>query len=400
MVVTPGPAQPPPKVAKGVGPDSDNDGLTDPDEAVFATDPHNPDTDGDGMLDGDEVKLGTDPTKPDAACVEQQPAPMQSRPGRPVDIIFIIDNSTSMAGRIRAVEDNINLNFARIIGASGLDYRIIMLSLYGQGELAICVRAPLGAAADCARPPSATDRFFPYSVQIGSHDALSQALATFGRSDPAGLAPAGWSQWLRLQASKEFVVITDDDPDMTADDFDAALLALSAQFGGGSDRNYVFHSIVGLAENMPADAPWLPGDPLVHDMCLTGAQHPGLRYQELSRQTQGLRFPICQDESFDSMFLEIAGGLLARAGYGCSYPMPVAPAGQQADPKRLAVELTAQAGPRVHLPQVRAAGACQGDGFFASGSAIELCPATCRDVRTDATLSVIELATCIGATVE
>ncbi len=41
--------------------DSDNDGLTDEEEAQYGTDPDNPDTDGDGYLDGEEVRNGYDP---------------------------------------------------------------------------------------------------------------------------------------------------------------------------------------------------------------------------------------------------------------------------------------------------------------------------------------------------
>jgi len=44
--------------------DSDQDGLTDQEEAVYGTDPHNPDTDGDGYTDGAEVKSGYDPLIP------------------------------------------------------------------------------------------------------------------------------------------------------------------------------------------------------------------------------------------------------------------------------------------------------------------------------------------------
>lgn len=43
-------------------PDSDADGLSDGDEALFQTDPMNPDSDGDGLLDGFEVNNGFDPT--------------------------------------------------------------------------------------------------------------------------------------------------------------------------------------------------------------------------------------------------------------------------------------------------------------------------------------------------
>ncbi len=41
--------------------DSDDDGLTDAEEAQYGTDANNPDSDGDGYLDGDEVKNGYNP---------------------------------------------------------------------------------------------------------------------------------------------------------------------------------------------------------------------------------------------------------------------------------------------------------------------------------------------------
>lgn len=44
--------------------DSDQDGLTDQEEKMLGTDPHNPDTDGDGYLDGKEVASGYNPLKP------------------------------------------------------------------------------------------------------------------------------------------------------------------------------------------------------------------------------------------------------------------------------------------------------------------------------------------------
>lgn len=45
--------------------DSDNDGLTDPDEYTHQTDINNPDTDGDGYGDAEEVANGSDPLNPD-----------------------------------------------------------------------------------------------------------------------------------------------------------------------------------------------------------------------------------------------------------------------------------------------------------------------------------------------
>ena len=47
------------------GPDSDDDGLTDEQEAKLGTDPNQEDTDGDGISDGEEVENATDPLKDD-----------------------------------------------------------------------------------------------------------------------------------------------------------------------------------------------------------------------------------------------------------------------------------------------------------------------------------------------
>ena len=55
--------------------DTDTDGLTDPEEILYGTDPGNPDTDGDGVNDGDEVAAGTDPTAPDVSDVDGDGVP-------------------------------------------------------------------------------------------------------------------------------------------------------------------------------------------------------------------------------------------------------------------------------------------------------------------------------------
>ena len=54
-----------PLVVKDATADSDNDGLTDKEEAEKGTNPNEADTDGDGVNDGDEVKAGTNPTVKD-----------------------------------------------------------------------------------------------------------------------------------------------------------------------------------------------------------------------------------------------------------------------------------------------------------------------------------------------
>ena len=121
---------------------------------------------------------------------------------------------------------------------------------------------PLGAGNCSAACPVNTNRFFHYDVEIGSHDPLSKIVDTYNAPDGCGLAPGGWSQWLRPGATRYFIVITDDGPmskpgkinpnTWTAEHFEAQLFALSpARFGDASERAYTFHSIVGLAENNP-----------------------------------------------------------------------------------------------------------------------------------------------------
>ncbi len=50
-----------------VFPDDDEDGLTNPEEVLYGTNPNDPDSDDDGTNDGDEVDNGTNPAVPDVA---------------------------------------------------------------------------------------------------------------------------------------------------------------------------------------------------------------------------------------------------------------------------------------------------------------------------------------------
>lgn len=373
-------------------PDSDGDGLSDGEELTLGTDPLNPDSDGDDQLDGSEVITGSDPTTADEACgLDRYTANLEEKP---VDIIFVIDNSGSMTLEIEGVQNNVNVNFADIIRASGLDFRVILISAHGDSDdQNVCIAEPLSGTTCMPIPnqPVNTANFFHYDEGIGSRNSFSKIIETYDQPDPHGFAPNGWSQWLREEAFKVFIEITDDAPsDYTADEFEQALFALQPpHFGGPGERNYLWHSIIGLAEN-PAGGAWAPADDIVTDECPTGVR-PAEEYQKLSIVTGGLRYPVCDVASYDAVFNEVATGIIEQSRIGCELALPEAPEGFVIDTASMVLEWTpTPMGTTEQVPGVDAA-ACATRGFYVQQNQIVLCPDFCTEVAasTEGKLSIL-----------
>ncbi len=344
----------------------------------------------------------------------------------PVDIIFVIDNSGSMTESIGGVQKNINESFAKIIEASGIDYRVIMLARHGKhtSNQSICIEAPLSGIAQggCGTPPQAPvnnpPKFFHYSQEIGSHDGLCQMLRTYTLPDEHNLAPNGWKAWLRPDAFKLVVVVTDDSvscslngtnytdgstslskADAVAKTFDADLLALDpAQFGTAMKRNYRLYSIVALADKDPKNpaTPWPPTDPLIVQKCGSNP-NPGLGYQALSILTEGLRFPLCSLNNYNSIFQELAKGVISGAGLSCNFPIPAPPPGEQIDRDTIVVAFTAGDGSGTqNFTQVMSEAECAPGKFFLAADQIQLCKDTCDTVGKDKDGKIKVLFGCIG----
>lgn len=347
---------------------------------------------------------------PDSACgsVRAQATLVKA----PVDVIFVIDNSGSMQDEILAVQSNINTNFANIIQTSGIDYRIIMISRHGNAnpDESICVQAPLASNASCSplpAQPGNTARFYHYSVEIDSHNSFSKIISTYNTADEFNLAPNGWKAWLRPNAYKTFVEITDDEnttaPQDTAAKFETALFALDTvnkPFGTAAKRNYIFHAIVGLVENNPVTAAWLPTDPLKTTVC-TGngdtVSATGQEHQKLARTTGGLRFPICQYTKFDTVFQTVAAGVVSGAQIACDFNVPAPP------PMKEYILSTAQleyfpgdGSPSKILTQVANQGACSADSFYIQNNHVYLCGTTCTEVQASQGARIEFLLDCVN----
>ncbi|MGQ0506250.1 MAG: hypothetical protein ACT4TC_13140 [Myxococcaceae bacterium] len=323
---------------------------------------------------------------------------------KPVDIVMIVDNSDSMGEEIDAVKKNINTSFADILAKSGLDYQVILLSRHGSftsaNSIWICITKPLSGADTCdanspnypPEPVFVPNQFYHYSWDIGSNDSLSIAINNW--AVPVKIAP-GWGQWLRKDAVKHFIEISDDNSTTirTAAAFDAALLALSPeQFGTAQNRNYIFHSIVGTAPNLVADQAYQPTEAVVTQKCAT-AENPGLVYQDLSKLTGGLRYPVCNVASYDAVFKQVAQGVVDSAQVACEFSVPTPPDGRTI--AGVWINYTKGGGNAVTtFDQVKDASGCRANSFYNDGTKLRLCADTCTTVKADAAAKLNIAFTC------
>lgn len=308
---------------------------------------------------------------------------------KPVDIVMVIDNSGSMTQEAVAVEENINQNFAEILNNSGLDYRVILLARHGSasGSQSVCIKAPLSGTSCDPIPsqPANTERFFQYDTEIGSTDGLSKFLSTYGSTDTHGFAQGGWKTWLREGSFKTILMITDDESSITAESFESQLFALSpaGTFGDELKREYIFHSIIGIRANDPVTSPWLPTDPAQNEMCSSAAK-AGIRYEDLSLRTGGLRFPVCETSSYNAVFQAAAQSVIENAVLSCEFDAPMPTDGTKFQDAY--VEYTPGDGSTVeYLRNVSDAANCSPNHFTSdlNTGRITLCPEACTRLKSD-----------------
>lgn len=358
------------------------------------------DDDGPGTLLGDEAA----PSAPDGELCAVQRIPLREVP-RPIDVILVLDNSVSMALELDAVERSINRNFASVLEARGVDYRVILLSRHRTAErasddaarTAICITQPLSALERCPAPrPGQTDRFHHYSIDIDSTDSLSRIIDTLGAPDPSyGVTEVGWREWLREGSRKVFLEVSDDDSLDNGRDFTRRLMSRAPEhFGTDVDRpEFVFHSIVGVAEREPAGTAYAPEEPIVRERCAKNGRpvaSSGPEYQALSRVTGGLRYPLCALDDYAAIFEGIARDGVRLSGLACSLPLPPAPAGKILDTRRIELSSATSGEGGAPLERVESPSDCSANAFYVDGNQIELCPGLCdalADAR-DTTVSV------------
>jgi von Willebrand factor type A domain len=339
-------------------------------------DPNGPPLEGEGGVVSPDASTPADAAPPTCAATVAEV-------GKPkVDIVFVIDNSGSMDAEMTQVKANVN-TFARTIGQSGVDYRVIMMvakaATPAQTGLVLCVPAPLGG-------PNCSDNlpiFRHVNQSVGSTNALSLVLSTYDSANPA----LAWRSALRPEALKAFVVVTDDQSAITSQAFDAQLLAKqpAGMFGTTSNRRYVFHTIAG----------WQEGTPVLSATKCASAVNTGSRYQELSRLTGGIVDSVCKAD-YSGVLANIARNTAQRLA--CELGLP---SQANADPHKVAVQVTPVGGVPVGLTRVVDASRCAANpnSWYYDDNAhptrVMLCADTCASINAQQGAKIEALVGCV-----
>jgi hypothetical protein len=355
----------------------------------------------------------------------------------PVDIVWVVDNSSSMAPAIEQVQSGMDA-FAERLASSGLDYRLILLSLRGRGTTTrsgstryrVCMPPPVGGV-DCADNPP---RFHQIEVDIKSTQPLEQILGTLaqtvGYREGEERGGPAWLPLLRPEATKSIVVVTDDNArlcggprgcDLTGGTPWSCTVPGARPFDEPSDfETYPggpspFSSTVQLGPGIlspayddPDTGPLFGGYTFnaiygwgseTDDGVACGAcggagsvvSSPGPTYSALVRRTGGVRARICDGPSAWGPFFErLATNVVETSRIDCEVAIPPPPDGMFLLPDRVNVRIRGRSAD-TDLGRVMGASACNpttGGWYYddeATPRAILLCPASCTLAREQVT---------------
>ena len=308
----------------------------------------------------------------------------------PVDIIWMVDNSSSMEPSVAEVKAGMN-NFAALIAATSLDYKVILLSKRGTDALEICIPQPLAGDASCGNGP----RFFQSSVDVLSTQPLEQFLGTLGQTEgyKQGQSRGGepWAQELRPEASKTIVVVTDDNARLSASQF--------KNFAGGQNpfnslmlppgildpswnglfNGFLFSGIYGWGDaNDPSVVCEYPD--------MSSPPNSGATYTTLVQQSGGVRAQLCDGAAaWSGFFNSVAQAVVESSEVDCVLAIPPPPEGEELAADKVNVKLVSGNNETL-LPNVGDQAGCgAGQGWYyddlAAPANVVLCPTSCDSAQ-------------------
>jgi hypothetical protein len=316
----------------------------------------------------------------------------------PVDIIWMIDNSSSMTAAITEVTNGLEAFTTQIENAQ-LDYKIIMLSLRGEtspvtinGSMRypICVLPPL-AGAHCANAP----RFFHSSINVNSTQPLEQFLGTLGQTsgylatDTRG--GEAWLAELRPLATKTIVMVTDDNARFSANDFEHFAGGQNPFSGNQLPPGLLDPSWSGLFDGYRFNAIYGWGsdtDPAIRCQYpdMTNPASSGQTYTQLVSTTGGVRAKICDGaNAWGPFFDALVQSVESSSRLDCEIAIPT-PGQGTLDPTLVNVMIESADG-GIALNKISDAGCGPGGGWHydndAAPTQIELCPTSCDAAQAE-----------------
>lgn len=290
----------------------------------------------------------------------------------PADIIFAIDSSRSMNAEIEFVQMYMN-EFSAQITSAGIDVRVILLG----DPNAICIGAPLGSGTcpDDSNPPA----YVHVNQGVSSNDGLNVIIDSYPT----------WSQHLRPEATKSFVIVTDDDatdaPNDSAQAFVDAVTALDATMF----QKFTFNGVYCFTK------------------CGMDAASIGNVYIDLVAMTQGTGGDLCLQD-FQPVFDRLAEQIVETSGteITCEWEFPAPPTGQSFATDLVAVERTV-GGAKTPLTRVNTAAECAAGGYYFDSlfnpTRIIACPSTCTELQdqvggqVDVTFGCEAVGSCVAS---
>jgi hypothetical protein len=287
----------------------------------------------------------------------------------PADIVWIVDNSCSMALEAVAVQTNMN-RFAQKLVDSGIDVNLVLISSANTSyqmnsacppddfvcaigmivstfiDFGVCIGAPFGSGMcpNDSKPPN----FLHLPYPVGSTNGLQMALDLYPE----------YKSMMRPNASKHFAIVTDDNSDVNAATFTERVNALDPTLFA----KWQYHGIFTFT-NCPESA------------------EVGTVHQELVTQTGGTAGDLCT-QMFDPVFDQLAMNVVTQAEVACDWAIPPAPQGMSLDSNKINVNFTQPDGSKVSLGRIPQGEMCDGrEGWYydndVAPTKVLSCPASC-----------------------
>lgn len=323
---------------------------------------------------GGSLAVGSSGSGGEDACAETSSKADEGL--APADIIIAVDTSGSMSEEAQWTQQSMNAMVTTIVN-SGIDAHVIMIS-----DTAICVPASLGSG-NCPDDESLPN-YRHVNQTVNSTDALEKILSTYDQ----------YKDSLRPGALKTIVVVSDDDSNLSAADFQSQLLALDPSF-----KDFKFDAIVSFEDPISCASSCF-GQACQNcgkccPSCKPLSAAEGTVYKNLVSMTGGVQGDLCAQD-FAPVFQDMATAVVKDAAIDCIYDIPAAGPDEQIDFSKVNVDYKSSpnASPQTIYYVPGGLPDCSSNGGWyyddpGMPTKILLCPATCAAAQGNADAEMI-----------